>query len=89
MTYTSVKHILSTSTYQASILLQFNESDSLSYEDIEVGTGLSSEVLQPNLSLLLKQKILLKEDDDTYELNRKFKNPKVCGGLTCCHWGDI
>lgn len=77
MTYTTIKHILSTSTYQASILLQFNESDSLSYADLVIGTGLNEEILQPNLALLLKQKILLNEDEEKYELNRKFKHSKV------------
>lgn len=81
MTYTAVKHVLSCSTYQASILLQFNESESLSYADIQIGTGLSTEISQPNLSLLVKQKILLREDKNMYKLNRNFKHSKVSGSL--------
>ncbi|KAK9898155.1 Cullin-domain-containing protein [Cystobasidium minutum MCA 4210] len=77
MTYTAVKHVLSCSTYQASILLQFNESESLSYADIQIGTGLSTEISQPNLSLLVKQKILLREDKNMYKLNRNFKHSKL------------
>lgn len=77
MTYTATKHILTASAYQASILLQFNESDSLTYEDLQAGNEMDDDNLKANLDLLLKQKILLKEDETTYELNRNFRNPKV------------
>jgi hypothetical protein len=76
MTYTKPKYLLSTSTYQACILLQFNESDSLSYEDLAARTAIANDLLRPNLDLLIRLKILLKEDEETYELNRKFKSPK-------------
>ena len=81
MTYTTPKYLLSTSTYQAGILLQFNQSDSLTYEDLLTGTGMSPDLLRQNLELLLKQKILLKEDEVTFELNRNFKSPKVSSVL--------
>ena len=55
--------------YQAAVLLQFNQSgDSLSYQDISVGTGMNDEVLKPVLQLLTKQRVIdLK--DEMYELN--------------------
>lgn len=67
--YTSMNHIFVTSTYQACVLLQFNAGgDSLSYADLELGTGINSEYLRPILQLLIKQRVIdLK--DDMYELN--------------------
>ncbi|KAJ5247522.1 cullin-1, partial [Penicillium chermesinum] len=47
------------STFQMGILLLFNESDTLSYEDIHKATILNSEMLDPNLGILLKAKVLL------------------------------
>lgn len=76
MTYTKPKYLLSTSTYQACILLQFNQSDSLSYEDLAACTAIAGELLRPNLDLLVRLKILIKEDEETYELNRKFSSPE-------------
>lgn len=81
LTYPKTKYILRASTYQAGILLQFNESDSLTYDDIATSTGLSRELLQPHLELLIKQRLLLKPDKETFELNRQFASSKV--GLTC------
>jgi cullin 1 len=67
--YTAMKNIFGTSTYQACVLLQFNTGgDSLSYADLELGTGMSGEYLRPILQLLTKQRVIdLK--DDMYELN--------------------
>lgn len=58
-----------TSMYQSCVLLQFNTSgDSLSYEDLEVGTGINAETLKGVLALLTKQRVIdLK--DGMYELN--------------------
>lgn len=50
------------------ILVQFNESDSLSYKDIATGTSIAEGILKPQLALLVKAKVLLQEED-TYELN--------------------
>lgn len=78
-TYTSTKYTLATSSYQATILLQYNGgSDSLSFEDLQAGTQISEDVLKPQLALLVKQKILT-QDDDTYDLNLDYKSKKVCG----------
>lgn len=67
-TYLPQKYIFQTSTYQTAILCQFNESDSLSYQDIATGTSLNEATLKPQLGLLVKAKVLLL-DEDTYELN--------------------
>ncbi|GAA5839676.1 hypothetical protein JCM3766R1_000940 [Sporobolomyces carnicolor] len=74
--YTPQKYMLVTSTYQACILLQFNTSDSLSYEEIETGTGMSAETLKPVLQILTKQKVIELKDGN-YELNLGFKSKKI------------
>lgn len=51
------------------MLLQYNAgSDSLTYEELETGTGMSADTLKPLLALFTKQKIL-EHRDDSYDLN--------------------
>lgn len=50
------------------ILVQFNENESLSYQDISTATKLSDTILKPQLALLVKAKVLL-QDDNVYDLN--------------------
>lgn len=68
--------MLVTSTYQACILLQFNTSDSLTYEEIQTGTGMSAETLKPVLQILTKMKVIELKDGN-YELNLGFKSKKI------------
>ena len=76
-TYTQQKYTFTVSSYQATILLQYNAgSDSLSYEDIVSGTGLNEETLKPQLALLVKQKVLTQEGEQ-YDLNLDYKSKKV------------
>ncbi|KAJ5793841.1 hypothetical protein N7457_000440, partial [Penicillium paradoxum] len=79
-----VPYTFQVSTYQMGILLLFNEADTLSYSDIEKATTLATEILDPNLSILLKAKVLTaipegaKPDPSTsFTLNYNFKNKKV------------
>lgn len=79
-----VPYTFQVSTYQMGILLLFNEADSLTYEEIEKGTTLASEILDPNLSILLKAKVLLAnpegakaEPGTSFSLNYNFKNKKI------------
>lgn len=72
------------STYQMGILLLFNEADTLSYDEIEKATTLSTEILDPNLSILLKAKVLIAnpegakpEPSTSFTLNYNFKSKKV------------
>lgn len=67
--YTGTKYFFVTSSYQACVLLQFNAGgDSLSYGDIELGTGMNADTLKPVLALLTKQRVIELKDDQ-YELN--------------------
>lgn len=75
-TYLSQKYIFMTSAYQMAILTQFNENDSLSYRDIAEGTKIDEKILKPQLTLLVKSKVLLL-DGDTYDLNLNFKSKKI------------
>lgn len=79
-----VPYTFQVSTYQMGILLLFNEADTLSYPEIEKATTLTSEILDPNLSILLKAKVLIAspegakpEASTSFTLNYNFKNKKV------------
>lgn len=79
-----VPYTFQVSTFQMGILLLFNETDTLSYSDIQKATTLAPEVLDPNLAIFLKAKVLLAGPDGakpepttTYNLNYNFKNKKV------------
>lgn len=74
--YLSQKLIFQTSTYQTSVLLQFNTSDSLTTEEVMKGTGLNDASLKQALSGLSKAKVLL-QDGDSYSLNTDFKSKKM------------
>ncbi|KAL4873749.1 hypothetical protein BDV12DRAFT_52519 [Aspergillus spectabilis] len=81
---TKVPYTFQVSTYQMGILLLFNESDSLTYPDIQKATSLTPEILDPNLSIFLKAKVLLISPEGskpgpnaTFTLNHNFKNKKI------------
>lgn len=81
---TKVPYTFQVSTFQMGILLLFNEHDSLEYSDIEKSTSLVPEVLDPNLAILLKAKVLLPSPEGakpgpgtTFSLNYNFKNKKI------------
>ena len=66
------------------ILLLFNENDTLTYEDIHNYTSLAPDMLQPNLSILLKAKVLIASPEGSkpgpgtsFSLNYNFKNKKI------------
>lgn len=81
---TKVPYTFQVSTYQMGILLLFNESDTLSFSDIEKGTALAPEVLEPNLGILVKAKVVIPSPEDgkpcagtSYALNYNFKAKKI------------
>jgi cullin 1 len=72
------------STYQMAIMLLFNDSDTVSYDDIAEATKLNKETLDPSLSVFIKAKVLhaqpegaKPESGTTYKLNTGFKTKKV------------
>ncbi|PYH48426.1 cullin culA [Aspergillus saccharolyticus JOP 1030-1] len=81
---TKVPYTFQVSTFQMGILLLFNEHDTLTYEDIQKATSLSPEILDPNLSIFLKAKVLTispegskPEPGTSFNLNYNFKNKKI------------
>ncbi|KAL2000067.1 hypothetical protein VTN02DRAFT_3614 [Thermoascus thermophilus] len=81
---TKVPYTFQVSTFQMGILLLFNEHETLEYSDIQKATSLADEILEPNLSILLKAKVLLANPEGSkpgpgtsFSLNYNFKNKKV------------
>jgi cullin 1 len=67
--YLNQKYILMTSSYQMAALVQFNESDTLSLEELLKATGITKELLTQILGPLVKAKILINEENEQYDLN--------------------
>lgn len=81
---TKVPYTFQVSTYQMGILLLYNEHETLTYEEIEKATALAPEILDPNLGILVKAKVLLPSPEDakprvgtSYSLNYNFKAKKI------------
>lgn len=78
-----VPYTFQVSTYQMAILLLFNESDSISYDDIASTTSLAKETLDPSLAIMLKAKVLIANPEGktepgvVYSLNYNFKAKKL------------
>ena len=58
-----------TSSYQMAVLLQYNNNDTLSLDELVAATAINKEILTQVLSLLVKAKILVNEETDQYDLN--------------------
>ncbi|KAI9811869.1 MAG: hypothetical protein M1827_005220 [Pycnora praestabilis] len=79
-----VPYTFQVSTYQMAILLLFNDSETVNYEDIEKATSLNKDWLDPSLGIFVKAKVLLPEPENgkpepgtSYSLNYNFKQKKV------------
>src|SRR5690606_41100578 len=53
------------STYQMAVLLLFNDALTLDYEHIQEATGLSSDALDPCLTVFQKAKVLIAQPKDS------------------------
>jgi cullin 1 len=67
--YLNQKYILMTSSYQMAVLLQYNNNDTLSLDELVTATAISKDILTQVLNLLVKAKILINEETDQYDLN--------------------
>ena len=77
MTYLKKVHVVTATTYQASVLLLFNKFDQLTSEDTAQHYCLPSEDVTRTLSSLVEAKILLEEPSDEgplYKLNFNYNN---------------
>lgn len=80
--YLNQKYILMTSSYQMSVLLQYNKHDTLSLEELITATAISKDILSQVLTLLVKAKVLINEETDQYDLN-----PSMTYVFSHCVWG--
>ena len=81
---TKIPYTFMVSTYQMAILLLFNDADSMTYEDVQKATALTTDWLDPSLSVFVKAKVLIPSPENgkaepgtSYSLNYNFKNKKV------------
>jgi cullin 1 len=86
---------LQVSTYQMAILLLFNDSDTVTYDEIAEATKLGKETLDPSLGVFIKAKVLTAEPEDakpvpgtTYKLNMGFKTKKIKMNLNIAIKGE-
>ena len=67
--YLKEKYLLSCSSYQMAVLVQYNDHDTLSLDELLEATGISKEILVQVLGVLVKAKILINEEQEQYDLN--------------------
>ncbi|KAI0700014.1 Cullin-domain-containing protein [Cerioporus squamosus] len=75
--YLNQKYILMTSSWQMAVLLQYNNNDTLSLDELLTATAISKDILKQVLAVLVKAKILINEEADQYDLNPNFKSKKI------------
>lgn len=74
---------LQCSTYQAGIILQFNDQDFMTLEDIQVATQLTDQTLKTTLLTLIRTRVLLVDNEEqeltrmtVFTVNNDFKNKR-------------
>ena len=83
---TKIPYTFQVSTYQMAVLLLFNRAtnDVVSYDDMQAGTSLAKETLDPSVAIMVKARVLVPEPENAkpesgtnYKLNHNFKNKKT------------
>jgi len=67
--YLNQKYILMTSAYQMAVLLQYNNNDTLSLDELATATNVGKDLLTQVLQPLVKSRILINDETDQYDLN--------------------
>jgi cullin 1 len=67
--YLNEKYILRTSAYQTAVLLQYNNNDTLSLDELATATNVGKGLLTEVLQTLVKSRILIGNEPDQYDLN--------------------
>ncbi|KAG8984440.1 hypothetical protein FRB95_009792 [Tulasnella sp. JGI-2019a] len=75
--YLKEKYFLSCSSYQMAVLVQYNDAETLSLDELLEATGITKEILVQVLQVLVKAKILINEEQDQYDLNPSYKSKKI------------
>ena len=70
-----------TNAFQMAILLQFNESDSITLQDLHTATSIPEQTLRNHLLPMVKMKVLIQEGD-TFDLNLSTSHIDVLDPLT-------
>lgn len=82
--YLNQKYILMTSSYQMAVLLQYNQNDTLSLDELVAATSISKDILIQVLAVLVKAKILINEEAEQYDLN-----PSKCCSFSTLSYGGL
>lgn len=77
-------YIFQVSTYQMGVLLQFNVSEEMSFEDLQIATQLTDGALKNTMLSLVKTKLIAMDQDEAKEIekstkfsvNKKFKSKR-------------
>ncbi|KDN34960.1 hypothetical protein RSAG8_12011, partial [Rhizoctonia solani AG-8 WAC10335] len=75
--YLNQIYVLMTSSYQMAVLIQYNENDVLSLDELVTATGTPGELLTQVLAVLVKARILISKETEQYGLNLNFKSKKI------------
>jgi len=75
--YLNQKYILMTSSYQMAVLLQYNQNDTMSLEELTTATSISKDILSQVLAVLVKAKILINDETEQYDLNPSMSNSQA------------
>jgi cullin 1 len=82
--HSKIPYTFIVSTYQMAILILFNDNDTISYESLCERTQLEEDIINGQLGILLKAKILLLnqgskvgEANSVYKFNPDFKSKKI------------
>jgi cullin 1 len=85
--YLNQKYILMTSSYQMAVLLQYNQNDTMSLDELVAATSISKDILSQVLAVLVKAKILINDEKEQYDLNpsknKKYKFVYENSSLCC------
>jgi cullin 1 len=68
--YLNQKYILVTSAYQMAVLLQYNDNDTLSLDELAIATNVGKDLLMQVLQPLVNARILISDEtNQQYDLN--------------------
>jgi len=67
--YLDQKYIITTSAYQMAVLLQYNDNDTYSLDELAIATNIGKDLLTQVLQPLVKSRILINGGADQYDLN--------------------
>ena len=72
-----LRYTLTTNTMQLAVLLQFAERDVYTIPELMANTQLSPQSMDPIVEILIKSKLVTKNDDGSLTLNKAFRNKKT------------